>query len=762
MIIRIDNENLFKEKLKNGINLFVGAGFSCLPDEKGNTLPIGNELAKEICDKFEVEQIYSDDLPTASALVRNKHDLQNFLRERFRVTSYNPAYMAINKINLKSFITTNIDNIIHSVIENGGKYFLNSISYYGATNRAPNALPYIPLHGDVNMPDSELYFGKFDMAVVDKKNEDLFKEMFSKLSNTPTLFWGYSFNDYGVLRTVERLLAKAPHDIWIQCLAEDTKTIAVFKSKGCNIIEGDTQSLLEWINKEAISAAPSEKSIINKGSLKRFMIPSLQSVEATLLEDFYQNGRTAWHPILSKRVPELSLINAMYDTSLANKNTILLGGSFTGKTTALMQLALKIDKQNKLYLDKITSEEALFILKNIGNEETWVFFHNFAEDIEAYKIFASHPKIITVGVADDYQFEMVKHLLVGIPYRYKEIGDITILDAQKIYDEIPLGIRTKEFSYKENEDEKFSMLEMISKNVSNVPTQERIKKILLNIKNRSPQAYEAVLLTSYLEYHRSALSTDIIVSYFGIGSYTKIQTIIKVAQNILNDYEIDFSRDDSSQDFFILRSKLFLRNAMLLLRYNPLFKKDFAKVITKFIYDVSPFNIYRFHIFRRKAYDSKLFNDLFDKTTANELYKFLYDYDSNPYTLQQWALYCAKIGNYTQAFIYIDQALDSCPSNFSMQNSRAIIFFEANKGKGSPAAFIEMQKAMALLGFCYNNDKKKDYHAHKFAEFACYLAENMSEKNYIGQAITWLEEIRIHETNHKETDALLHKLHVFK
>ena len=49
MSAKIERAELFKERLKSGINVFTGAGFSCLPDSLGNSLPTAEELCSEIC-----------------------------------------------------------------------------------------------------------------------------------------------------------------------------------------------------------------------------------------------------------------------------------------------------------------------------------------------------------------------------------------------------------------------------------------------------------------------------------------------------------------------------------------------------------------------------------------------------------------------------------------------------------------------------------------------------------------------------------------
>ena len=48
MAIHIQNEALFKDKLKKGICVFAGAGFSTLESPSGKKLPVGDELCKEV------------------------------------------------------------------------------------------------------------------------------------------------------------------------------------------------------------------------------------------------------------------------------------------------------------------------------------------------------------------------------------------------------------------------------------------------------------------------------------------------------------------------------------------------------------------------------------------------------------------------------------------------------------------------------------------------------------------------------------------
>ena len=192
--MNIELESLFTEKLKTGINLFTGAGFSVLPSPSGKRLPTGKELCDEVIEKFKLQEFSSEKGLAYISEFCPEQEYQDFLRNRFTIDEYNQLYDLITRINLRTYISTNIDNLIRRVIDNTSKYFLKNIREYGATRDGTNELAYIPLHGDVVDLNSKLYFGVFDLAVVDKLNRDLFEQMFGRLAKQPILFWGYNFN----------------------------------------------------------------------------------------------------------------------------------------------------------------------------------------------------------------------------------------------------------------------------------------------------------------------------------------------------------------------------------------------------------------------------------------------------------------------------------------------------------------------------------------------------------------------------------------
>ena len=81
------------------------------------------------------------------------------------------------------------------------------------------------------------------------------------------------------------------------------------------------------------------------------------------------------------------------------------------------------------------------------------------------------------------------------------------------------------------------------------------------------------------------------------------------------------------------------------------------------------------------------------------------------------------------------------PQNFSIKNARAIILFEANKDKDTEVAKNSLLKAMEILEDCYKSDKRKVYHAQKYAEFAIWIFNKYKETDHLNKAIRWIDEI---------------------
>lgn len=753
---QIDCVEIFKVALQKGINLFTGAGFSILPAPDGTTLPDVSELCEDICKHFSIDPKYKDDLEQLSNIVSIHYgtEFQAYLREKFTVSTYNKRYDVLNNIKLHAYITTNIDNIIQCVMDHSIRYSLFNIVEYGAV-RSDVSLPFIPLHGNVKHLNSKLYFGKSELANVDTDNKSLFDSMHDKLLEAPTLFWGYGFHDNAVERTIVKLLQDGHQDIWILCKPGDAK-IDYFRDLGCYVIEGTTGELLDWIDKNCAYEENKSPQDIDLTSLKPYFIPSLNSLEVVTQEDYYTNGSTHWSCILSDYAYQTNNVNSLYELALKSKNVIAVGIPYSGKTTTMMMVAAKVQADIKLILSGISVEEAQRVINLLKSRPAFVFLDDCCDDVSVLNLLMRQPNFTVIGFTDDYAFESAKHLFEGVQYERKNVDELVREEALGIYNKIPQGLRNPNFKYKNSEDEKYSVFEFANLNIRNILSHKKIRNLLERVKNASYTTFQIIMLSAYLTYNKSCLNMDVLCSFFESTDYKKLRGYIESAQGFLREIDVTLSQDTDNQDYYELRSNLFAR-----LTYDELkrhFKADFKETIRKFIQNVSPYKIYQHYIFKRSGYDAKFFSDLFGKD-AYDLYECIYRFEDSEYTLQQQALYKAYQGDFTGAFADIDKALNKNRSNFSIKNSHAIILFEANKGKRTTIAEDGMSKAMETLENCFRSDKRKVYHAQKFAEFAIYLAKEWEKDDYLEQAKTWLEQIvSTGESQSRRTKDLLERI----
>lgn len=759
ILLNIDKEGLFKKALEDGINLFTGAGFSSLPDKDGNYLPKADELAIEICEKFLINKVYSNDLEKVSTIakVRAKDEFDSFLRNRFKVSTYNELYKNLNLINIESFITTNIDNIIQCVMDDSNRYFLSNMSQYGATRKSFDTISFIPLHGNVNNIDKNMYFGNFELASVSQDNSNLFQKMYSELRGKATFFWGYGFHDSSVSNIIAEVIENKKNDIWIQCMPGDNN-IDFFRELGCYIVESSTEEILQWIGSEFQNNVAEEKNEVNlykNKFLKNYMIPTINQIEVVSTEDFYQNGRTHWHNILAGLPYNTSSINEVYNKMQKSKNIIITGMPLSGKTVLLMQLAAKANENFKFFISDFTEEKVRLFVNNLNGAQVTVFVDEFCEDIVAYKALMKLKNVNFVGITDSGSFETTKHLIEEIDFERMEFGELSRVEAQMIFNSIPPSVRQHEFKYKKNEYERFSMFELMLGNVRGILTENRIEKVLNQLQQNSQEGFEIVALSVYFQRNKSIINMDVLLSYFGM-TYQTIMNLISEVQDYLSNVDIVFEKDEYYQDYFNLRSDLFSYWASRIL-CDQLYKAEYSKVIRRFINNVQPHKIYKYYIFKRSAFDASLFKNLFNDE-AHDLYNIIYGRDASAYTLQQMALYKAYLKDFKHAFIDIDKALTIKPKNFSIQNSRAIILFEANKEKKTELAVTGMRDAMDILQKCYKSDKRKNYHAIKYAKFALFLFNNHQIIDYIEQAFDWLNFIYSVSYNDYEISRLRREL----
>jgi hypothetical protein len=96
--MRIELENSFKKALEDGMNLFLGSGFSLLAsDGKGRALPTGSGLLRELLLEFHLPAADGLNLSQVCTILEStrRHDLYEFLTKRFTVATFDPQYRRV-------------------------------------------------------------------------------------------------------------------------------------------------------------------------------------------------------------------------------------------------------------------------------------------------------------------------------------------------------------------------------------------------------------------------------------------------------------------------------------------------------------------------------------------------------------------------------------------------------------------------------------------------------------------------------------------
>jgi len=743
LAIIIENEEILKENLRTGINLLTGSGFSVLPNQDGEKLPSGIEYAKELIEKYDIKGI--KDLDQVANVVPEE-SLQEYTRKRFNVKSINSEYFLLKRLNLISFITTNYDNIPSLISEGSDDFQLYDIRNGPQKNQ--KLIPYVPLHGNVLNEEYPIVIGSFSVSAAADYAFNAFSFASNKLKDKPTLIWGYKLSDQPVIKTIKDVLKNKPHSVWILCLPED-ESIEYYRQLNCNVIIGDTEGMFNWIKKNIPDVNIIKESSINDEFLSHYLVPeNINSVPSAENIEYFKYGIVGWFHIFKSVPYEREIVNTILNDALKYKNVIVTGSEYTGKTTALMQVAIKIDRINKFFFNDLTLATVEYVISRIGTEEVWLFVDNCTNLSLFFKL--SQIKNITViASANELLFESEKYYLSDLSYKLINITELdNNLEAERIYEKIPQNLRCSNFRYKDTPDEKYSMIELVTKNIDSLISKTLIERILLNIYEKDIDSIEVIALTAYLSSRGSALTTDVLMGYFKISVYDEIISLIERVNSLLRNIDdlsgISIEAEKMDQDYYIMRSGLFLLRSKDVFekRYgNDKLKKMYSEVIKKFIFNVSPVRIWNYEDFKRKEYDSELFYTLYGKYDADEIYEYLYNYAQNLFVKQQQALYHRRGGRYMEAFIEIEDVISKKPNNPSVRNSYAIILFEMNRDEDSDFALDRMKKAMEIFEDLHTRDVRKQYHTDKYVKYAIYLAKHKGNKKYLDTALAWIDEL---------------------
>lgn len=740
--------------MKTGINVFVGAGFSLYAyDKKKQKLPSGNGLADELKSMFNVK---ASSLSMISTILQRKAkaEFKAFLTERFSVDSYDSFYDNLNLVNVKSYFTTNIDNLIPKIVSSdNSKRFINDLLVNGE-NADANRINYLPLHGCVENPENEYVFDVQSLATTFGNNTRIWSYLSNACEKNPTIFLGYSYSDSSVIQALSsyRTFENAQKEKWILLYNPTDDQIEFYEALDFTIIKGEIKEFLELLpnilDNEELSGKKNEEEEI-RDILKNNLVPldNRNQVSRPII-DFFRGQVPIWSDILSNKIYRVSYYKQIQDSIYnQNRQTIVIGAPVSGKTTLAMLLAYNVQFEGvKLMYSGLTLSKVDFILKILGILKALIFVENFTDNIEAFLKLSQAKNITVVGVDRSQFYSTVSHMLTPQMFDIINVTELSDNDIQGVFNSVPVEIKASSMKTKRKSKDIYaadSIYEFVIRNIKGQNIVERYKKIIHDLEHDDSNLMEFLLLCAYMHKCRVPLSIEVAYSYFSdIYNYQDVLEMKDELEDMLSEFEGSNDLLDSSIEYYYPRT-YFIAEAIL--KYSsPLLLK---RIMSKVIDNVPKYLIYNFKTFRKFAFDSLLTTKAFgDWKDGMDFYKSAYLYDNeNPYVLQQGALFLSKKKQYQEAFKWIDKAINSTNNKyFSIRNSHAIILFDANyELELNNMVEEQLDRSMEILHKCYHDDSRKIFHAIVYADQAeryFIKANSVKTINYLQQAKKWLKE----------------------
>ena len=750
--MNIELKELFELALKEGINLFVGSGFSVYAnDENGERLPTGAGLCNELSREFSTHNLH--DLSKVCTIIDsfNSEGLKQYLSSRFSVQDYPSFYENITTINCPRIFTTNIDNLLSRIYENSSHKYLNNIFLNGFCYQDRNCIDYVPLHGSVDVPDSKFLFNMQEVSSSFRSQRNGWASLSLSVNQIPSLFIGYSLSDVGAIESLfgDNQLASNQKNKWIVLYQSDPGAEAYFRALGFKIIIADTKELLDYFGTLDLST---NKLLLKKNDSLDKLYPEACIPKGTKnksirsIDEFFLGASPIWSDVISNRIYKISHFDNITNLIEQPKHIIVTGIPASGKSTLLLQIAKHISTYKRAFVfNKILTFNKANIIKNEIKTPTILFIDNFTNDIDAFINLTSNKNIKLVGFDRYYNVDISIHKLPSHMFEFYDSTDLTPKDIQGIYEKIPLSLRKSPLTTKDIPSDIPSIFEIVNYNIKKTEITSRYKPVIKELREGDPILLELLILSCYLHACRTPVSFEVANSYLSedIDSYDEVLNILDSLKGLVNEVVGNIIDEEQDQDYYQPRSQILAETII-----SQTSNKDFGLVYDKFHKNVPQHVIPNYHVFKRYAYDSFYTIKAFSNWKEGlEFYNVVFSRDKTPFVLQQAALYLLRKKKFDQAALKIDSALQiSRKRFFSIENTHAIILFKANINSCNSETSIRgiLDRSMQILKSCYLDDQRKTYHAVTFAEQAIAYYTRFSDsvaQDYLNLAKTWLLEV---------------------
>lgn len=729
-------------------------------------MPLGNEINKHLIDVFGLKTNREYTLSKSCQKIKkdNKDALERLLKETYRVKSFDKMYTGLCRLPIKNIITLNIDNLVERIYEDESSTKIIADNNITGPLEKNNVVNLYKLHGSVTYPmGSDMSFTDKELTDLFVREPGLFNTVSLKLSSAPTLFWGTSFGDNDSLELIchSEIYSKSATPKWIVVYPSDNveDTIEDLEDLGFNIVVADTKELMEYLCSLSFAASTKVKKYVYREYRENFPANFIcnelehSSVRRPVM-DFFSGAEPVISDILSSNVKRTSYFNQILQTIFSKRVTLITGIPGCGKSTLLMQLAFgkEIDGR-KFWFNSIIKQEAEKLVRLVKDDKNvTVFLDNLYSNVDAFEVLKGNSNIKLVLAERALNYEYVKRFLSISSDAIVDVSNLAASDIQNIC--LSMNKSSSDAIALMEKNENISLLEIVFFASTNAQIKERISGYIKDVAEFKDEKLKIDLLELYtlVNYTSSCgipATMDMLYFYFGdlIENYEDIIYALKKMNKIIVETTDEELKIDESQDYLIMRSKLFAEKSIFLIP-----PEIFAHVLEKFLDKVSPHAIYRYDIFKRKAYDADFTCRAFSKTRGIQFYEKLLLQNSNPYVRHQYSIFLQRKGDINLAWEQIDRAHTECQKKiFSIANTHAIIMFEKNMAvEAKNEKELDIQKntigrSFSTLEYCLSQDIRVSYHALTYARNAIRYYEKFGKdefsESYIDSATVQLNSI---------------------
>lgn len=370
---------------KGELIILFGAGASCSSfDGNGRPILLGSELAKLLAQEASMEY-QGEALPIVYSSAKKKlgDRIYKILEDRYRHCRPSNAYQTISKYPWPRIYTLNIDDAFESALRNNSKQKPNIRYRYDRVadrDQLYDKLDFVKLNGSADKLDEGLIFSPQEYGAASAKPPLWYRELAQDFFRFTFLFIGTRLSEPLFFHQIERYRqASQAKEGRSYVLTQEATEIERGSLEDLNLqhISGTLEQFATWLEATfpnvptpldvATSVHPQLRFVITKKDPDKYVelfqkimrigrkeLASFSSKAESshAIRDFYRGFKPNWGDILEGVPARLRTIEVvqprLLDIKENEKLFVIYGSAGSGKTTALMQLAMSLSEQSPL------------------------------------------------------------------------------------------------------------------------------------------------------------------------------------------------------------------------------------------------------------------------------------------------------------------------------------------------------------------------------------------------------------------------------